>query len=81
VGVQLREGADAELHDSQISAHEAVTGDLRREAGNVRQLPFAWLTVAGLAFLGLAVVMQVLHRLRNRETTAVVVPGGVTNVR
>jgi parallel beta-helix repeat protein len=81
VGVQLREGADAELHDSQISAHEAVTGDLRREAGNVRQLPFAWLTVAGLAFLGLAVVMQVLHRLRNRETAAVVVPGGVTNVR
>ncbi|CAN5873483.1 N/A [soil metagenome] len=86
-GVQAAPGSLTRIFDSQIDAPEPVTGALRAEEGNELRVPLAalWLVLAGVAFLVIAVLLHLVHQLRNRRYARVrrppVAPPGVTNVR
>lgn len=71
IGVEVEEGAIARLFDSRVRSPDPVAGaDLLEAEGNELTRPLAslpWLAIAGAAFVVLAFVFQVVHRVRTRR--------------
>lgn len=86
-GVDAETGSLTRIYDSAIDAPEPVVGTLRAEQGNRLRVPLAtlWLVLAGVGFLVIALLLHLVHQLRNRRYAHVlrapVAPPGVTNVR
>jgi Right handed beta helix region len=72
VALEITPGSVVRVHDSRLHAPEPIAGGSALEAvGNdlgepLAPPPLPWLAFAGVTFLFLAVVLQVIHRARNQ---------------
>jgi hypothetical protein len=83
VGIALQVGAWARVEHSRVSAPAPMAGVAPRTSFDNRLIspPSAlpWLAVAGAAFLVLAVILQLVHRSRNRAVGLKEGPTGAWN--
>ena len=85
LGVEVEGGGIARLERSNVSAPEPLDGSLRSGLENRFSRPLGalpWFAIAGVSFVSLAFVLQLMHRARNRGTRRrPSVPRSVVNVR
>jgi parallel beta-helix repeat protein len=87
VGVQAPSGSLVRVFGSEVFAPEPFRGIPRDERNNVERLPWSslWLVGAGVAFVLVAVLLHLVHQIRNpphrRRDRMVAAPPGVTNAR
>ncbi|HEX6230804.1 MAG TPA: right-handed parallel beta-helix repeat-containing protein, partial [Actinomycetota bacterium] len=85
LGVEVAPGGVVRLERSTVRAATPVSGDLRSDLDNDLGRPLGslpWFAIAGVTFVVLAFVLQVVHRTRDRATRRPrSAPEGVVTVR